>query len=161
MSLNLQNEVLKRGRAYRCLGCIDGRAYEGEKRHVISHFFKYHVPLDFVPYYCSLCHFQTEDEMKLREHIKSYGKHKEAVKELVQKGEKVNDTEYLHKNQHPVSPLEGVNFERLGKEESAKVWGERVKKSEKSESTLLDPTSSLQLPLLFQSWRLTSMIVSC
>lgn len=55
---DLEKEILRRGRAYQCL-LYD--QYKGEKRHVIPHVYRYHIPLDSAPFYCSLCHFITTE----------------------------------------------------------------------------------------------------
>lgn len=68
----LSRELLKRGRAYRCLLC---QKQVGEKRYIISNIYKYvsrsircyTVLLFSVP-------FQTDDEDKLKDYIKNYAK---------------------------------------------------------------------------------------
>lgn len=58
---DLEKEILRRGRAYQCLLCD---RYQGEKRHVIPHIYKYHIPLDSASFYCSLCHFIATEKKK-------------------------------------------------------------------------------------------------
>jgi hypothetical protein len=58
-----------------------------------------------------------------------HGKHKESVKELAKKGQNIVESDVLHRNKNAVTPLEGIHYESLGKEESAKVWGQRIKGS--------------------------------
>ena len=36
--------------------------YEGERRYVEAHYFKYHKALDAVPFYCRLCHSMSKTE---------------------------------------------------------------------------------------------------
>ena len=127
----MSKEILKRGRAYRCLL---SEKQTGEKRYVISHIYKYHIPLDSIPFYCSLCHFQTDDEGKLKEHLKFYLKHKEARESLVRQGKQPEAEEfYLNKNKEGIVATEDVHFGKLSKEESRKIWMERLHKATTSQ----------------------------
>lgn len=100
---DLEKEILRRGRAYQCLLCDQ---YQGEKRHVIPHIYKYHTPLDSVPFYCSLCHFIATEKKKLVDHVTHYAKHAEAAKGLADNGRS-----YLHENKDPILLVE-ENFAR-------------------------------------------------
>ena len=83
----MELQALKRGRAYQCLDCEKPMVpYIGERRQVIAHLYKYHVSLDRVPFYCSLCHFLTAEKDKLTAHVKNYTKHVDAVKALERSG---------------------------------------------------------------------------
>ena len=125
----LQRELLKRGRAYRCLLCPK---HIGERRYIISHIYKYHISLDAVPLYCSLCHFQTDDGDRLEDHVKSYSKHREARGALLRAGKRPEvDQSYLHKNKDGIKATEDVHFEKLSKEESVRIWAERIKEEGK------------------------------
>lgn len=147
----LSRELLKRGRAYRCLL---RHKQVGEKRYIISHIYKYHVPLDAIPYYCSLCHFQTDDEDKLDDHVKNYAKHREAREALLKAGKRPEDDHvYLHKNRDGVRATEDMHFEKLSKEESMKIWAERMKEEGKNRpqhslpaatAVLLSPKTSIK-----------------
>ena len=94
--------------------------YIGERRQVIAHLYRYHVPLDQVPYYCSLCHFLTAEKDKLTSHVKGYTKHVEAAKTLEKSGVPLEN--FLRANSNPVHLTEGVHFIRLSREESRQHW---------------------------------------
>lgn len=49
----------KRGVVYICKKCpIRETAFEGEMYHFKAHMWKYHIPMDLIPYYCTLCLFR-------------------------------------------------------------------------------------------------------
>ena len=142
----LQRELLKRGRAYRCLLCPK---HIGERRYIISHVYKYHISLDAVPFYCSLCHFQTDDGDRLEEHTRSYSKHREAREALLRSGKyPEEDKHYLHKNQDGVRATEEVHFEKLSKEDSIRIWAERLKEEGKRKTIPKQPQSRPAIPSL-------------
>lgn len=94
-------QALKRGRAYQCLDCEESMyMYIIEKQKVIAHVYKYHICLDQVPYYCSLCHFLTAEKDKLTMHVKGYSKHVKAAKALEKSG--VSRENFLRTNPNPV-----------------------------------------------------------
>lgn len=109
-------ELLKRGRAYRCLLC---QKQVGKKRYIISNIYKYvsrsircyTVLLFSVP-------FQTDDEDKLKDYIKNYAKHRKARESLLKAGKRPED--------------DHVHFEKLSKEESMKIRAERMKEEGKN-----------------------------
>lgn len=114
-------QALKRERAYKCLDYEEPMIkYTGERRQVSAHLYKYHIPLDQVPYYCSLCHFLTAEKEKLTAHVKGYSKHVEAAKALEKSG--VPQENFLRANSNPVHLTEGVHFIRLSREESRQHW---------------------------------------
>lgn len=48
---------------YQCLSCEEPMIkYIGERRQAIAHLYRYSIPLDQMPDYCSLCHFLTAVE---------------------------------------------------------------------------------------------------
>lgn len=118
---DLEKEVLRRGRAYQCLLCDQ---YQGEKRHVIPHIYKYHIPLDSVPFYCSLCHFIATEKKKLVDHVTHYAKHAEAAKGLADNGRS-----YLHENKDPILLVEGNHFAKMGRKESHDLWASRLRRT--------------------------------
>lgn len=76
---DLKKEILRLGRAYKCLLCDQ---YQGKKRHGIPQIYKYHIALHNVPSYCGLCHFIATEKKKLVDHVTHYAKHTEAAKDL-------------------------------------------------------------------------------
>ena len=126
----MEQYIAKRGRAYRCLGCT---SYIGEKRYVTSHYYKYHLPLDRVPFYCSLCHFICAEEGKLKEHVAKYSKHLEAVDCLKKSGKEPNESTYLNRNYNPVTVQEGQHYVKLSRVESRMVWIERYREEKKED----------------------------
>ena len=126
----MEQYIAKRGRAYRCLGCT---SYIGEKRYVTSHYYKYHLPLDRVPFYCSLCHFICAEEGKLKEHVAKYSKHLEAVDCLKKSGKEPNESTYLNRNYNPVTVQEGHHYVKLSRVESRMVWIERYREEKKED----------------------------
>jgi hypothetical protein len=94
-------QALKRGRVYQCLDCEPPRVpYVGERRQVVAHLYKYHVPLDQVPFYCTLCHFLTSEKDKLEAHVKHYTKHVDAVRALEKSGNPPEN--FLRSNSNPM-----------------------------------------------------------
>lgn len=118
---DLEKEILRRGRAYQCLLCD---RYQGEKRHVIPHIYKYHIPLDSAPYYCSLCHFIATEKKKLVDHVSHYVKHTEAAKDMADNGKS-----YLHENKDPILLVEGSHFAKMGRKESHDLWASRLRRT--------------------------------
>lgn len=118
---DLEKEILRRGRACQCLLCDQ---YQGEKRHVIPHIYKYHIPLDSVPFYCSLCHFIATEKKKLVDHVTHYAKHAEAAKGLADNGRS-----YLHENKDPILLVEGNHFAKMGRKESHDLWASRLRRT--------------------------------
>jgi hypothetical protein len=131
-SLNLQSEVLKRGRTYRCLGCEDGKAYEGEKRHVISH-------------YCAICPSIPSHSIvpciisrrRMNRNLKSMSRSTGSIRT-----DEEWTGDFLHRSQNVTTPLEGIR-----KEESAKVYGQRVKETMKP-GTMATTSTPASLPEL-------------
>lgn len=118
---DLEKEILRRGRAYQCLLCDQ---YQGEKRHVFPHIYKYHIPLDSAPFYCSLCHFIATEKKKLVDHVTHYAKHTDAAKDLADNG-----TSYLHENKDPILLVEGNHFAKMGRKESHDLWASRIRQT--------------------------------
>ncbi|KAK3103074.1 hypothetical protein FSP39_016264 [Pinctada imbricata] len=139
-----RDKIEKRGHAYRCLGC---NKYEGEKRYVEAHYYKYHAALDSVPFYCSLCHFMGKTLRELEKHVKGYKPHKTAVENMVKEGRQPAETaQYIHKNDNPLQLGEG-HLLMLSLEESRKVWTARQKVQSTSDPTASDPLKEVPEPL--------------
>lgn len=62
-------------RRYRCQVC----GKEDRKGRLIGHVLKYHIPMDRVPFSCSLCNFRCTDKKTLVNHLNSYQRHKDEV----------------------------------------------------------------------------------
>ena len=52
---------------------------EDRKGRLIDQVLKYHVPMDRVPFSCSLCNFRCTDKKTLVSHLNNYQRHKEEV----------------------------------------------------------------------------------
>jgi hypothetical protein len=113
-----------RGRAYQCLRCT---GVVGEKGRIVAHYYKHHVSLDKVPYYCNLCNFRCTQQRDLERHVRYYPDHRVAVQKLVERGQSM-DQEYeesnLIENAEPYQWTE-KDIAILTKEESEMVWRER------------------------------------
>lgn len=158
---------MRRDVSYRCIIC---GTYDGQKKHVIAHIYKYHVPLDSVRFYCSLCDFRTEQKAKLLKHVKCYSRHEVVRNYMVKRGIKPKqDNAYLHRNKKFTLVLEGTHFEKISKEKFQTVFSEtrnskeNIIKSEDSKASILKellpkiqvsvleqqiPTQSLNLDIL-------------
>lgn len=105
---------MRRDVSYRCIIC--GK-YEGQKTHVMAHVYKYHIPLDSVRFYCSLCDFRTEQKGKLSKHVKCFSRHEDIRNNMIKRGiEPKPDNAYLKKNKKFTLVLEGRHFEKIDKE---------------------------------------------
>ena len=81
----LRKAANRRGRAYRCLHCethgeVD--VYVGEKFRVESHIWKYHIPMDRVPYSCHTCMFRCTTEDQWKKHLTGYKWHQVRAGEI-------------------------------------------------------------------------------
>lgn len=86
---------------YQCLYCEEPMIkYIGERRQDIAHLYKYSIPLDQMPDYCSFCHFLTAVEDKLRAHVKGFSKHVDAAKAIEKSG--VPQGNFLRDNPNPI-----------------------------------------------------------
>ena len=124
------NAAAARGRCYRCLRCI-GNPYEGEKSKVEVHIYKKHVALDQVPYFCNICKFVSLSQSELEKHIlgNNYPTHKAVVDNMRLKGQEVNETESLLMNLTYYKLVLEIDYTRLSKEESEKIFSSRCRKA--------------------------------
>ncbi|KAL3882971.1 hypothetical protein ACJMK2_029272 [Sinanodonta woodiana] len=102
-----------KGRAYQCLRCKGfGKGGDGEKGRIVAHFYKHHVSLDKVTYYCNLCNFRCNQQRDLERHVQYYPDHIVAVQNLLERGQ---------------SPYHWTDKDIviLAKEESELVWRQR------------------------------------
>ena len=131
-----------RGRAYRCNKCPTNH-YMGERSKVFQHFYRKHVAIDQVPFYCSICKFITLSRNELENHTKPavYPAHAATVKAMLQNGETVNEIDSLLQNmKHYIISENDVT--RLGKEESCHIFSQR--KRDKNNDSNVKNTSILQ-----------------
>lgn len=91
--------------------------YEGQKKHVMAIIYKYHIPLESVRFYCSLCDFRTEQKGKLLKHVKCYSRHEEIRNNMIKRGiEPKHDNMYLKRNNKFTLVVEGNHFKKIDKE---------------------------------------------
>ena len=139
MDDTLKEKISKRGYAYRCRKC---HIFKGEKRYVETHIYKFHVALDEVPYYCSLCHFMAKTEKEVTKHTRGYKPHKQAEERLVEEGKPVPDSSvYIHRNNVPIE-IGDEYMEKMSLEESQLVWISRMKTSATATATATATTSA-------------------
>ncbi|KAH3701642.1 hypothetical protein DPMN_076632 [Dreissena polymorpha] len=67
-----------RHKKYRCRAC--GKA--DRKSRVVDHVLKYHVPMDRVPFSCSLCNFRCLEQHELMDHVRKYRRHIDEASKL-------------------------------------------------------------------------------
>lgn len=121
--VEMKAKLAKRGYAYECVKC--GSKFRGEKRRVRAHVYKYHLALDEVPFYCSLCHYMTENERDIARHVKGYKPHQNMVESLMAEGKSVSDS-YTHRNPNP-KVIGDEHMRQLSTEESQLVWLSRLR----------------------------------
>ncbi len=80
---------------YQCLGC----SKTDRKGRLIAHILKCHVPMDQVPFSCSLCNFRCQDPVDLTNHLTYYKRHRD---EAAKRGGKVDLARVLKRSEKPV-----------------------------------------------------------
>jgi hypothetical protein len=120
---DLKLKLAKRGYAYECIKCEE--KFRGEKRRVRAHVYKYHLALDEVPFYCSLCHYMTDCERDIVRHVKGYKRHQAMVDDLRAEGKEIAAS-YTHCNPKPKAIGEDY-IRQLSAEESQLVWLSRLR----------------------------------
>lgn len=125
-----------RGRAYKCQEC----GHVGERRRVISHFYKDHVRLDESPVYCTLSLFRNTEEDALLKHVRHdvYALHNQKLTSLKKKGVIIDESRILMKSLNPRLHVEGQDYQRLSQEASDGEWQRRRKPN----STLARPSET-------------------
>ena len=83
----------QRSRVHRRLRYPSHDVYEGEKAQLESDFYKKHVSLDQVPFYCNICKFVSTRHTELEKHIvgDSFPTHKATVENMKALGQEVNE----------------------------------------------------------------------
>lgn len=121
----------QRGRVYRCLRCPSHDVYEGEKAQLESHFYKKHVPLDQVPFYCNICKFVSTRQTDLEKHIvgNSFPTHKATVENMKALGQEVNEAESLLMNIQFYQLVPDIDYMRLSQVESDRIFSSRSRKN--------------------------------
>ena len=113
----------KKGRAYRCTRCNKmGNQVIDVKYRVADHILKYHLSLDQVPYYCTLCLFRCNEESQLLQHVSKYKRHQMLTTE---KGI-IDSSPYLVRNPHPYVVGDG-DMEAMSQKESHNIFLQRVR----------------------------------
>lgn len=91
--------VSRHGHAYVCRICLaEGSSVVDRKGRMISHIMKQHIPLDEVPFYCSLCLFRATDQKSLMAHVQNYSRHVKLARDL---GITTDHSIYLHASSKP------------------------------------------------------------
>ncbi len=132
MSLIFQTKtcVASRGYGYRCMHCTTIQGYRGEKRRVVSHIYKNHIPLTQSPFYCKVCLFRSVDQESLIRHCGEsvYPAHRAKMLEFnTGRVTTVIDEDVLMRSTNPYDVREGTDFVRLAPEDSEVLWQERRK----------------------------------
>lgn len=119
-----------RGRVYRCQCCPNHDRYEGEKAQLEAHFYKKHVSLDQVPFYCNICKIVSTRQSDLEKHIvgNSFPTHKATVDNMRVLGQEVNEHDSLLMNIQHYSLVPDVDYIRLSSEESERIFSSRSRK---------------------------------
>lgn len=104
-----------RGRLYICNTCH----FSGEKDKVFKHYYKKHVAIDNVPFYCTICRFITNSSKELMDHIepRHYPAHAATVEVMVKNGDDVHEYNSLIENKHYYKVTE-TDVTRASKAES-------------------------------------------
>ena len=86
-----------RGKVYKCL---EHDVYEREEAQLETHFYKKHVSLYQVLYYCNICKFVSRRQTDLAKHIvgNSFPTHKATVDNMRAQGQEVNEAKCLLMN---------------------------------------------------------------
>jgi len=106
-----------RRRAYRCVRCsMTGLNRVNRRDRIAHHVLKYHVPLDEVPFSCTLCLFRCMDKASQVSHINNYRPHRNKAAEMGV----LDHSPFLSESIKPVV-LDERYMVRLSKEESA-AW---------------------------------------
>ena len=74
----LAKKTVEKHRRYKCKLC----GKEDRKGRILDHVLKYHIPMDRVPFSCSLCNFRCMDKATLIGHINQYQRHREEAAKL-------------------------------------------------------------------------------
>lgn len=101
---------------YKCCHCeTNGKSYIGLRFRLVAHVYKYHLPLDKAPFYCTLCLLRCSTKAALNNHVSRYSRHRSAAREMGI----VDSSEYLVDNTNPAPVLLGKDFREASVLESA------------------------------------------
>ncbi len=104
----------RHGRAYLCRRCRDsGVSVIDRKGRMVAHILKHHIPLDKVPFSCSLCMFKAMEQKSLMAHVTKYVRHVRLAREIGV----VDNSQYLTMSAQPAVVGE-ADMVMLGKEDS-------------------------------------------
>ncbi|CAG2199373.1 unnamed protein product [Mytilus edulis] len=105
MSDNLNNTQIRS--LYRCLKCKDADGYIGQKHRVEGHIWKLHMPLEVVPYYCTLCLFRCDKESDMLKHGQHFRPHQIQKEEMITRGQYQGDRAYIERSPLPYRTVIG------------------------------------------------------
>ncbi|KAL4225260.1 hypothetical protein ACF0H5_015948 [Mactra antiquata] len=127
-----------RGRVYRCTKC-DVNPYQRERSKVLLHFYRKHVAIDQVPFFCTICKFITTSQLDLEKHVnqKSYPAHRAVVNSMLLNNEHVNEEDSLCQNLKHYIPTEN-DIIRLDKDESDEIFNKRKRNQDVIQEAMLE-----------------------
>jgi len=109
--------AMARKEAFRCVRCsLDGVDRIHRRERLVHHVLKCHVPLDEVPFSCTLCPFRCMDKASQVSHINNYRPHMNKAAEMGV----LDHSPFLSESIKPVV-LDERYMVRLSKEETA-AW---------------------------------------
>lgn len=87
----LRERARRRGRAYQCLRCHyqEGRRVVDIKCRLEDHVLRNHVPLEEVPFFCSLCLYKCQQREQILSHFTSCKRHKDTAEKRGVKDNKI------------------------------------------------------------------------
>ena len=108
-----QEEKIDRGRAFKCHTC----GHIDEQRRIVLHMYKKHIRYDQAPFYCMVCTFRSIQKKDLTNHVLPgvYDRHADQVALL---RNAVDEDNMLMQSLNPKVPVEGIDYTRLGPDES-------------------------------------------
>lgn len=95
---------------------------------MISHVYKYHLPLDLAPFFCLLCLFRCCTERDLIRHVTGFKLHRERAADP----SAINFPDPLCKSASPYFLQEGTDYRQCTRLESQKIWADRRKTASES-----------------------------
>ena len=132
----IHKKPCERGRIFRCLKCPSHDRYENEKAKFEKHFYRKHVGINQVPYYCDICKYVTTTQSDLEKHIigNTFPTHRSIVDNKRMNGEIVEENIYLLMNLQYYHIIPDVDYVRLGKQASEQIFMSRSRIPELRES---------------------------
>ena len=88
---------------------------------MVHHIYKYHVPLERCPYYCTLCLFRSVKKRDLDRHVRGYQPHRRLASDM---GKENDPGDFLKQSKTPFV-VSDKDLVRLTREESEAIWKSR------------------------------------